>query len=128
VILAWHRIIWEDGMKAEGHVALAVIATAAIMAASIPVLHAQSSPVVMKLATPSLNDSQHEWLKRFAVAIEKNSSGRLKGEIYPASQLGSIPRMIEGTQLGSIQIFIAPPEFFVGVDPRFELLSDGRIG
>jgi TRAP-type transport system periplasmic protein len=31
--------------------------------------------------------------------------------------------MIEGTQLGSIQIFNAPPEFFVGVDPRFELLS-----
>jgi TRAP-type transport system periplasmic protein len=33
------------------------------------------------------------------------------------------PPHIEGTQLGSIQIFVAPPEFFVGVDPRFELLS-----
>jgi TRAP-type transport system periplasmic protein len=31
--------------------------------------------------------------------------------------------MIEGTQLGAIQLFTAPPEFFVGVDPRFELLS-----
>src|SRR5262249_57338896 len=46
-----------------------------------------------------------------------------KAELYPASQLGAIPRMIEGTQLGSIQIFISPPEFFVGVDQRFELLS-----
>src|SRR5260370_8799459 len=31
--------------------------------------------------------------------------------------------MIEGTQLGSIQIWIGPPEFLVGVDQRFELLS-----
>ena len=30
--------------------------------------------------------------------------------------------MIEGTQLGSIQFFFASPEFFVGVDQRFELL------
>lgn len=78
---------------------------------------------VMKLATATLNDGQHEWMKRYAVAIEHNSAGRIKTELYPASQLGSIPRMIEGTQLGSIQIFIAPPEFFVGVDQRFELLS-----
>jgi TRAP-type C4-dicarboxylate transport system substrate-binding protein len=75
---------------------------------------------VMKLATPTLNDGQHEWMRRFAAAIEAKSGGRIKAELYPASQLGSIPRMIEGTQLGSIQIFLAPPEFFVGVDQRFE--------
>jgi len=82
-----------------------------------------TKPIVMKLATATLNDAQHEWLKRFAVAIEKNTNGRLKGEVFPASQLGAIPRMIEGTQLGSIQIWVGPPEFLVGVDPRFELLS-----
>jgi TRAP-type transport system periplasmic protein len=81
------------------------------------------APIVMKLATATLNDGQHEWMKRFAAAIEKRSGGRIKAEIYPASQLGAIPRMIEGTQLGSIQLFISPPEFFVGVDQRFELLS-----
>jgi TRAP-type C4-dicarboxylate transport system substrate-binding protein len=78
---------------------------------------------VVKLATATLNDGQHEWMKRFAVAIEKRSGGRIKAELYPASQLGSIPRMIEATQLGSIQIFNAPPEFLVGIDKRFELLS-----
>jgi TRAP-type transport system periplasmic protein len=78
---------------------------------------------VMKLATPTLNDAQHEWMRRFAAAIEQKSAGRIKAELYPASQLGSMPRMIESTQLGSIQLLIAPPEFFVGVDARFELLS-----
>ncbi len=82
-----------------------------------------SKPMVIKLATATLNDAQHEWLKRFAAKIEKNTNGRMKGEVYPASQLGAIPRMIEGVQLGSIQIWVGPPEFLVGVDQRFELLS-----
>jgi TRAP-type C4-dicarboxylate transport system substrate-binding protein len=77
----------------------------------------------MKLATASLNDAQHEWLKRFGAAMEMRSGGRIRAEVYPGGQLGTIPRMIEGTQLGSIQLFVAPPEFFVGVDQRFELLS-----
>jgi TRAP-type transport system periplasmic protein len=79
--------------------------------------------IVMKLATPTLNDGQHEWMKRFAAAIETKSQNRIKAEIYPASMLGAIPRMIEGTQLGSIQLVVLPPEFFVRVDPRFEVLS-----
>jgi TRAP-type C4-dicarboxylate transport system substrate-binding protein len=99
------------------------LAAAAIMAAGIPPLHAQTPPAVVKIAIPTLNDGQHDWMKRVGAAIEQRSGGRLRAELYPASQLGSIPRMIEGTQLGSIQIFNAPPEFFVGVDKRFELLS-----
>jgi TRAP-type C4-dicarboxylate transport system substrate-binding protein len=99
---------------------LAAIVTAAAVGGAA----AQDTKViVVKLATATLNDAQHEWLKRFAVAIEKNTNGRMKGEVYPASQLGAIPRMIEGTQLGSIQIWVGPPEFLVGVDQRFELLS-----
>ncbi len=82
---------------------------------------------VMKLAAATVNDGQHEWMRRFAAAIETQSGGRIKAEIYPAGQLGSIPRMIESTQLGSIQMFMAPPEFFVGLDPRFELLSAGGM-
>ncbi len=103
--------------------ALAAAFAVAIMATGIPAVRAQNNPIVMKLATATLNDGQHLWMKIFAERIEKKSGGRIKAELYPASQLGSIPRMIEGTQLGSIQIFNAPPEFFVGVDPRFELLS-----
>ena len=61
--------------------------------------------------------------RRFGAAVEKQSNGRIKAEVYPASQLGSIPRQIEGTQFGSIQCAVIPPEFFVGVDERFEVLA-----
>ena len=84
---------------------------------------ASANPIIMKLSTATLNDTQHEWLKRFAAAVEKDSGGRIKGEVYPASQLGSIPRQIEGTQFGSIQGWVGPPEFLVGVDERYEVLS-----
>ncbi|HEY2529430.1 MAG TPA: TRAP transporter substrate-binding protein [Xanthobacteraceae bacterium] len=83
----------------------------------------EAKTYVMKLSTATLNDTQHEWMKRFAAAVEKDSAGRIKGEVYAASQLGSIPRQIEGTQFGSIQGWIGPPEFLVGVDERYEALS-----
>jgi TRAP-type C4-dicarboxylate transport system substrate-binding protein len=97
---------------------------AATLAAALPGnAAAQDKAVTVKLATATLNDSQHEWLKRFAAILEKSAGGRIKTEIYPASQLGAIPRMIEATQLGSIQVWVGPPEFLVGVDQRFELPS-----
>jgi TRAP-type C4-dicarboxylate transport system substrate-binding protein len=77
----------------------------------------------MKLSTATLNDTQHEYCKRLAAAVEKASNGQIKGQVYPASQLGSIQRQIEGVQFGSIQVYVGPPEFMAGIDPRFEVLS-----
>ena len=85
-----------------------------------PAAHAQN---VMKLGTATLNDAQHEWMKRFGAMVEKESNGRIKAEIYPLSQLGPIPRMIEQTQFGAIQGWVGPPEFLSGVDMRYEVLS-----
>jgi C4-dicarboxylate-binding protein DctP len=103
-------------------------ATGVVLAALASQAFAQgTAPIVMKLSTATLNDTQHEWLKRFAAAVEKDSGSRIKGEVYPASQLGSIPRQIEGTQFGSIQGWVGPPEFLVGVDERYEVLSAPRL-
>jgi TRAP-type C4-dicarboxylate transport system substrate-binding protein len=99
------------------------LATVSMLLAPSSAAYAQDKIYVMKLSTATLNDTQHEWMKRFAAAVEKDSGGRIKGEVYPASQLGSIPRQIEGTQFGSIQGWIGPPEFLVGVDERYEALS-----
>jgi TRAP-type C4-dicarboxylate transport system substrate-binding protein len=112
-------------LSCVGGLGLAAMLLGAMLPLAIPggAAAQDSNAIVMKLATATLNEAQHEWMKRFAVAIEKNSNGRIKAEVYPASQLGAIPRMIEGTQLGSIQIWVGPPEFLVGVDQRFEILS-----
>ncbi len=84
---------------------------------------AQDKTYSMKITLPTLNDPSYFFAKNYAAAIEKDSGGRIKPEIFPASQLGSIPRQIEGTQFGAIQCAVIPPEFFVGVDERFELMA-----
>jgi len=84
---------------------------------------AQDKTLVMKITTPTINDVPDTYGRNFAAAVEKDSGGRIKGEVYPASQLGSIPRQIEGTQFGAIQMAIIPPEFFVGIDERYEVMA-----
>jgi TRAP-type C4-dicarboxylate transport system substrate-binding protein len=83
----------------------------------------QDKTYVMKFTLPTLNDPSYQFTKNYAAAIERDSAGRIKTKIYPASQLGSIPRQIEGTQFGAIQCAVIPPEFFVGVDERFEVMA-----
>ena len=83
----------------------------------------QDKTYVMKITTPTLNDAPHQLAKNFGAAVERDSGGRIKAEVYPASQLGSIPRQIEGVQFGAIQCAVIPPEFFVGIDERFEVMA-----
>ncbi len=99
---------------------LGIIGLAAVCAAPVA---AQPSSFVMKIGTATINDTQHEWMKIYGALVEKGSNGRIKVELYPASQLGAIPRMIEGTQFGSIQAWVGPPEFLSGVDSRYQVLS-----
>ena len=78
---------------------------------------------VMKITAPTVNAGPDLFGRAFGAAVEKESGGRIKAEVYPASQLGAVSRQIEGTQFGSIQCAMLPPEFFVGVDERFEVLA-----
>jgi len=112
-----------NSMTAVRAAVIAACGLAAVAAAPQRALAADDKSFVMKLSTATINDTQHEWMKRFVAAVEKDSGGRIKGEIYPASQLGSIPRQIEGTQFGSIQGWIGPPEFLSGIDERFEIMT-----
>jgi TRAP-type transport system periplasmic protein len=77
----------------------------------------------MKFGTATVNEPQHEYIKLYKEEIEQRSGGKIKVEIYPQSQLGPIPRQIEGLQLGTIEAFIGPADFYVGVDKRFGVFS-----
>ncbi len=105
--------------RAVGAAGASVLALALTLGAA----QAQDKTFTMKITLPTINDAPHQFAKDFAAAVEKDSGGRIKGEVYPASQLGSIPRQIEGVQFGAIQAAAVPPEFFVGVDERFEVMA-----
>ncbi|MGB6622730.1 MAG: TRAP transporter substrate-binding protein [Xanthobacteraceae bacterium] len=78
---------------------------------------------VMKIALATVDDPLHEFAKNYAAALEKDSNGRIKVEIYPSSQLGATQREAEGVQFGEIQCLVVPPEFLAGIDERFEVLA-----
>lgn len=106
--------------------ARAVTTAAAIvlsLALTLGAARAQDKTYTMKISLATINDQIHAFAKNFAAALEKDSGGRIKPEIYPASQLGPIPRQAEGVQFGAIQCQLVPPEFLVGIDERFEVMA-----
>jgi TRAP-type transport system periplasmic protein len=102
------------------HTILAAMAGAVLFAAAPQTASAQS---VMKLASATINDGQHEWQKLFVEALKTRIGDKVKTEIYPASQLGAIPRMAEGVSLGTIEAFITPTAFVTNLDPRFQIFD-----
>ena len=107
----------------QGKIAIAAAASILALALAGGVAEAQDKTFVMKITTPTIHAVLDQYGAAFGAAVEKDSGGRIKAQLYPASQLGTIPRQIEGTQFGAIQCAIIPPEFFVGIDERFEVLA-----
>ncbi len=93
----------------------AIIASALACAPSLA-----SAQSTMKLASATINDVQHEWQKVFAAEMGERMGDAVTVEIYPASQLGAIPRMTEGVLLGTIEAFTTPSSFVTGTDRRFQ--------
>ena len=98
--------------------------TAAALAAGIlTATAAQAADYTMKIGFATFKDVQHQWSSWMKEEIEKKSNGRIKVDLFPKSQLGAIPRQIEGVRLGTQQGFVAPSDFFSGVDPRYGVFS-----
>ena len=98
----------------------AIMAAAAAFGATPAAAETQA---VMKMASATINDVQHEWQKVFARELKARAGDALTVEIYPASQLGSIPRMAEGVIFGTIESFISPTAFLVGTEPKLQIFD-----
>jgi C4-dicarboxylate-binding protein DctP len=84
---------------------------------------AWAADFTMKIGFGTMNDIQHQWATWMKEGIEARSNGRIEVKLYPRNQLGTIASQIEGVQLGTIEAFTSPADFFVGVDPRFGVFS-----
>lgn len=98
-------------------VAPAALAIGAVLAfAPAPVL---AQAIDMKVGMATMNEPQHEMGKKFAEEVGKRSNGRITGRLFPAAQLGGIPRQIEGVQLGTQEVMNVPPGFMFGINAAF---------
>ncbi len=82
-----------------------------------------NAQVTMKLSTSTSGDALVEWLNTFAKGVNASTGGKVKAEVYPASQLGAIPRTIEGVALGTIEMSLNASGFYEGLEPRFAVLN-----
>jgi TRAP-type C4-dicarboxylate transport system substrate-binding protein len=96
-----------------------MLAAALVLAASA----APAADFTMKIGFATMNDIQHQWGTWMKEAIEARSQGRITVSLFPRNQLGTIASQIEGLQLGTIEAFTSPADFFTGVDPRFGVFS-----
>ena len=77
----------------------------------------------MKIGIVTRNDPLHIYMQVFKEKIEARTGGRIKADIFPSAQLGSTPRLIEGTQMGTMEMVLLPTGFFKGVSPAFQVLD-----
>ncbi len=85
----------------------------------------------------------HKAVAMFADEIAKLSSNKIKVEIFPSSQLGSIPEMLQSVQAGSLTMTMAVPAWYssfmkpvdaftlpymVASQERLHAALDGQIG
>lgn len=90
------------------------------MFSATPVLAADFT---MKLGFATMNDIQHQWANWYKEALEARSNGRIGVNLFPRGQLGTVASQIEGLQLGTVEAFTTPADFFAGMDPRFGTFS-----
>jgi tripartite ATP-independent transporter DctP family solute receptor len=105
----------ENGAPGTGRRNFLKLAAAATGAASMglaPSAMAQRARV-FRFGHMLPNDTlYHKAIQMFADEAAKQSSGRIKIEIYPASQLGTIPEMLSATQVGSLTLTMAVPAWY----------------
>jgi C4-dicarboxylate-binding protein DctP len=84
---------------------------------------APAADYTLKFGVLSLNDAQHGFAEATKVAVEKATNGRVEVKVFPRGQLGSASAHVQGLQLGTIEAFLPPIDFYAGLDPRAGVFS-----
>ena len=102
---------------ASGATSVALIAALA----ALPVHDASAAEFTIKVAIFPTNEIHHEFGRKFEQRLEEVTKGRIDVKLFPGAVLGSVTEVIDGVQVGTIEMAMLPPGFFKGVDPRFQV-------
>ena len=104
----------------KGALAVALVTGGAVAALALqPSSALAQKKYHMKIGMATIKDPQQAWGERIGAEVMKRTNGQVTYQVFPASQLGKIPRQVEGIQLGTQEVFLTPPGFFVGVNQAF---------
>jgi TRAP-type C4-dicarboxylate transport system substrate-binding protein len=94
-----------------------------LFAAAFTTTPVLAADFTMKIGFATMNDIQHQWANWYKEVLESRSNGRIAVNLFPRGQLGTVASQIEGLQLGTVEAFTTPADFFAGMDPRFGTFS-----
>ncbi len=95
------------------------VAGISLSLAAPKLLLAQDKPVLKMGTLGSVEYFYYKGAKRMADEVAKNSGGRVEIQVFPNQQLGNERDMIEGLQLGTIDLAVINTPLLAGFDPRF---------
>jgi TRAP-type C4-dicarboxylate transport system substrate-binding protein len=84
---------------------------------------ASAADYTLKYGVVTQGDMQHLYGLKLKEVVEKATNGRVEVKVFSGGQLGSPAAHIEGLQLGTIEGYSNPADFFSGVDARFGTFS-----
>jgi len=100
----------------------AIFASVCIAGVALP-QSVRAADFTMKIGVLSVGDAQHNFAEAAKAAVEKATNGRIEVKVFPRGQLGSAGAHVQGLQLGTIEGFIPPIDFFAGLDARAGVFS-----
>ena len=106
-------------LAGKGALAVALVAGGAVAALALQPSAAVAQKFHMKIGMATINDPQQEWGEKIGKRLAERSGGRVTYKVFPLSQLGTIARQVEATLLGTQEVFLTPPAFYVGVNQAF---------
>jgi TRAP-type C4-dicarboxylate transport system substrate-binding protein len=114
-------------MKQTHLVAGARFIALCVLAAWIAATPAGAQQITIKEGHATIRSGQDHWANTFKEYVEKRSGGRIKVEVFPGGQLGQQTALIQGAQLGTIEIVQTATEFLTVVDPRFDIFASPGV-
>lgn len=93
----------------------------------IAVAPAVAQQITIKEGHATIRSGQDHWANTFKEYVEKRSGGRIKIDVFPGGQLGQQTALIQGAQLGTIEIVQTATEFLTVVDPRFDIFASPGV-
>jgi C4-dicarboxylate-binding protein DctP len=83
----------------------------------------QAADYTLKYGVVTQGEMQHLYGLKLKEVLEKATNGRVEVKVFPGGQLGTPAAHIEGLQLGTIEGYANPADFFAGTDARFGVFS-----
>jgi TRAP-type C4-dicarboxylate transport system substrate-binding protein len=100
-----------------------IASTAVALAFVLGAAPSQAADFTLKWGVVTRGDMQELFGNKLAEVLPKATNGRVEVKVFPGGQLGNPAALLEGLQLGTIEGYANPADFFAGADARFGTFS-----